>query len=88
MRIAFLTAALLVLLDQGAKIWVRMHIDSYQIIPLLPRFSGIDACTKQRGEFQFHGRLAGKHSPSSFAFHFYNRGGGNVVFSHRVLEIE
>ncbi len=53
MRIAFLTVGLLLLLDQGSKIWVRLHIDSYQVIPLLPDFLELTLVQNKGVSFSF-----------------------------------
>ena len=53
MRIAFLAISLLVLLDQGSKIWVRQHVDSYHMIPILPNFLELTLVQNKGVSFSF-----------------------------------
>lgn len=53
MRIVFMMMTILTLIDQGSKMWVREHIQSYQIIPLIPNFLELTFVENKGVSFSF-----------------------------------
>ena len=88
MRIAFLAISLLVLLDQGSKIWVRQHVDSYHMIPILPNFLELTLVQNKGVSFSFMSDWPETVRLPLLPVHFDDRGGGDALLPDLVLEKE